>query len=278
MADLVTCRWLLANGADPSLALLDATLFLPNEGRDAQAEFEAGHIPGARFFDINLFADPETDLPHMVPAAGRFARLAGALGVGNDSRIVAYDQRGLFSAARAWWLFRLFGHTDIAVLDGGLPAWRAAGGAIETGPAATPAPLVLRPDFTAGRLRGIGDMLANVSSGAELMLDARSAGRFAATVPEPRAGMRGGHMPGARNLPFTELLAADHTMLPPDALRARLAAAGVDGSRPVVTSCGSGVTAAVLTLAMAVAGLPEGALYDGSWSEWGSRPDTPVET
>ena len=276
-APLVDAAWLLAHLADPGLVLIDATLFLPNEGRDAAVEFRAGHIPGARFFDINTFADPDTDLPHMVPAAGRFARLAGALGIGNDSFVVCYDQRGLFSAARAWWLLRLFGHERAAVLDGGLPAWRAAGGAVETGepPGATPA--VFRADLRTARMRGIGDMLDNLDSGDDLVLDARSSGRFDASVPEPRAGMRGGHIPGAHSLPFTELLTPTQTLLPPDLLRQRLLAAGVDGSRPVVTSCGSGVTACVLTLAMAVAGLPEGAVYDGSWTEWGSRPDTPVE-
>lgn len=274
---LVDAAWLLAHLADPGLVVIDATLFLPNEGRDAAAEFRAGHVPGARFFDINAFADPDTDLPHMVPAAGRFARLAGALGIGPDSFVVCYDQRGLFSAARAWWLLRLFGHERAAVLDGGLPAWRAAGGAVATGEPPGAAPAVFRVDLRTARMRGIGDMLDNLDSGADLVLDARSAGRFDASVPEPRAGMRGGHIPGARNLPFTELLTPGQTLLPPELLRRRLLVAGVDGSRPVVTSCGSGVTACVLTLAMAVAGLPEGAVYDGSWTEWGGRPDTPVE-
>jgi thiosulfate/3-mercaptopyruvate sulfurtransferase len=173
---------------------------------------------------------------------------------------------------------RLFGHDRVCVLDGGLPAWRAAGLPTETGPVPPAEPRVFTPDLRAARLRGIGDMLDNLRTGAELTLDARSAARFAAAVPEPRPGMRGGHIPGAKNLPFTELLDASGRMLPPDALRTRFAAAGVDGSRPVATCCGSGVTAAVLTLGLHVAGLPEGALYDGSWTEWGGRADTPVET
>jgi thiosulfate/3-mercaptopyruvate sulfurtransferase len=275
---LVTPQWLADHLGEPGLVVLDATLYLPNEAKDARAEFSAAHIPGARFFDINEIADPDTDLPHMVPAAGRFARLVGALGIGNDSFTVFYDQRGIFSAARGWWLMGLFGHDRAAVLDGGLPKWLREARPTEAGDPPAPAPVTFRPDFRATRLRGIGDMLTNVETGADLVLDARAAGRFNATVPEPRAGMRGGHIPGAASLPFTELLTPDVTMLPPAALRARLAAAGVDGSRPVVTSCGSGVTATVITLAMARAGLPVGAVYDGSWSEWGGRPDTPVET
>ncbi len=278
MEPLVSTEWLAATLGAPDLVVFDATKYLPNEGRDGAAEFRDAHIPGARYFDIDAIADPDTDLPHMVPSPGRFARMLGALGVGNDTRVVFYDQKGLASAARGWWMMGLFGHDRAAVLDGGLPKWRREGRAVEAGdpPPATPA--TFRPDLRAGRLRGIGDMLANVGSGAELVLDARAAGRFAGTAPEPRAGMRSGHIPGAHSLPYTELLAEDRTMLPADALRARFAQAGADGTRPVVTSCGTGVTAAILTLGMVRAGLPAGALYDGSWTEWGGRPDTPIET
>lgn len=273
---LVTTAWLEQHLADPDLIVLDATYYLPNEDRDAAAEFRTARIPGARFFDIDAIADDATDLPHMVPSPGRFARLVGALGIDSDKTLVFYDQRGVFSAPRGWWLMGLFGHDRAVVLDGGLPKWRSENRALEMGEPPLCAPATFRPDFRAARLRGIGDMLANLASGAELVLDARSAARFYAEVPEPRAGLRAGHIPGAASLPAVELLAPDGTMLPVEALRARLDAAGADGSRPVVTSCGSGVSAAVITLALARAGLPIGALYDGSWTEWGGRGDTPV--
>ena len=278
MQPLVSTAWLADELGKPDLVIFDATKYLPNEGRDGAAEFQTAHIQGARFFDIDEVADPDTDLPHMVPTPGRFAKLMSAMGVSNTSRVVFYDQKGLASAARGWWLMGLFGHDRAAVLDGGLPKWRAEGRAIETGPAKPATPTTFRPDFRAGRLRGIGDVLRDVATGEELILDARAAGRFTAAIPEPRPGMRSGHMPGAANLPYTELLNPDQTLRPAAELRARFAAAGVDGTRPVVTSCGSGVTAAILTLGLRLSGLPEGALYDGSWTEWGGRPDTPIES
>jgi len=277
MEPLVSTDWLAGELGKPDLVVFDATKYLPTESQDGMAEFLKGHIPGARFFDIDVVADQDTDLPHMVPTPGRFAKLMAEMGVSNASRVVFYDQKGLASAARGWWLMGLFGHDEAAVLDGGLPKWKAEGRPVEDGPAAAPAPGKFRPDFRATRLRGIGDMLRDVASGAALILDARANGRFTAAVPEPRAGMRSGHMPGAASLPYTELLKPDQTLRPPAELRARFATAGADGSRPVVTSCGSGVTAAILTLGLRRAGLPEGALYDGSWTEWGGRPDTPIE-
>ncbi len=271
---LVDTAWLAANLAAPDLRVFDASFYLPTEAADATALFKAGHIPGARFFDLDHVADQETDLPHMAPSPGRFERLVAALGVSDGDHVVFYDQKGLFSAARGWWLMRLFGHDRASVLDGGLPKWRGEGREMETGEPAPAAPGRFHADLRAARLRGLGDMRNNLRSGRELVLDARPAGRFAGTAPEPRPGLPGGHIPGAASLPATELLLPDQTMLPPDRLRARFAEAGADGTRTLVTSCGTGVTAAILTLGLAVAGWPEGALYDGSWTEWAGRPDT----
>jgi thiosulfate/3-mercaptopyruvate sulfurtransferase len=278
MGPLVTTEWLAAALSAPDIVVFDATKYLPNENKDGRAEFVRAHIPGARYFDIDEVADPDTDLPHMVPTPGRFAKLMAALGVSNTSRVVFYDQKGLASAARGWWLMGLFGHDNAAVLDGGLPKWAKEGRPVESGQPAAAAPAVFRPDYRAARLRGVGDVLRNVGSKAELVLDARAAGRFTGAIPEPRAGMRSGHIPGSASLPYTDLLHADGTFRAPEEVRARLAAAGATGSQPVVTSCGSGVTACRLTLGLRVAGLPEGAVYDGSWTEWGGRADTPVET
>jgi thiosulfate/3-mercaptopyruvate sulfurtransferase len=277
MGPLVTTEWLQAQLGSEGMVVFDATKYLPNEPKDGHAEFVRAHIPGARFFDIDLVADPDTDLPHMVPTPGRFARLMAQLGVGNDSRVVFYDQKGLASAARGWWLMGLFGHDQVAVLDGGLPKWIREGRPTEAGESASPAAAGFRPDFRATRLRGVGDMLRNVRTLDEQVLDARAAGRFTGAVPEPRAGMRSGHIPGSISLPYTDLLQPDGTFRPASEVRDRFRAAGVDGTKPVVTSCGSGVTACILTLGLRVAGYPEGAVYDGSWTEWGGRADTPVE-
>jgi thiosulfate/3-mercaptopyruvate sulfurtransferase len=274
---LVDTGWLAAVLGSPGLHVFDISFFLPTERRDPRAGFEAAHIPGAVFFDIEAAGDQETDLPHMVPTAGRFARLVSALGVSNGDVVVFYDQKGMFSAARGWWLMRLFGHDTVAVLDGGLPKWIADGHALETGLAPAPAAGRFLPSLRANMLRGLGDMRANLETREALVLDARPAGRFDGTVPEPRPGLPGGHIPGSVSLPASALLAPDQTFLPPDQLRARFAAAGADGTRPIVTSCGTGVTAAILALGMSLAGLPEPALYDGSWTEWASHPDTPKE-
>lgn len=276
MGPLVSTEWLAEHLGAPGLIVFDATKFLPNEGRDGGAEFTVAHIPGARFFDIDVVADPDTSLPHMVPSPGRFERLMDGMGVGNDSIVVFYDQKGIASSARGWWLMGLFGHDNAAVLDGGLPKWVREGRPVEPGiPPALPRS-AYRASFRAERLRGIGDMLT--PDDGRIVLDARAAGRFAGTAPEPRPGLPSGHMPGSTSLPSSELLATDGAMLPPAELRALFAATGVDGSRPVVTSCGTGVTATILTLGLIQAGFPQGAVYDGSWTEWASRPDTIKET
>jgi thiosulfate/3-mercaptopyruvate sulfurtransferase len=213
----------------------------------------------------------------MVPTTAQFERMIGQLGVANSSRVVFYDQKGIFSAPRAWWLMQVFGHEQCAVLDGGLPKWRAEGRPLQQAEPPAASPETYHATLNARRVRGLGDVLANVTSRRELLLDARSLDRFHARVPEPRPGMRGGHVPGSCNLPFNELLTSQHTLLSPEELRARFQARGVDENTQVITSCGSGLTAAVLSLGLTVAGLPMGALYDGSWSEWGARQDTPID-
>jgi thiosulfate/3-mercaptopyruvate sulfurtransferase len=280
MDNLVSTEWLAGQLGAPDLVVLDCTTYLPNEPGDIHTGFAAAHIPGARLFDINAIADADTDLPHMVPTAARFAKLVGALGVSNDSRVVFYDQHGLRASARGWWMMRLFGHENTACLDGGLPKWKAEGRPVETGAPKPAAAASFVPDLIARRLAGIGDIkrIVRQGGGEALILDARSKGRFDGTAPEPRAGMAGGHMPGAASLPFTDLLNPDQTMKAPHALRAIFAARGADDTRPLVTSCGSGVTACVVALGALRAGLPEPAVYDGSWTEWASRPETPKET
>lgn len=277
MDPLVTTDWLAKHLTDPDVRVVDGTWHMPQAGRDARAEFEAAHIPGAVFFDIDAIADRTTTLPHMLPSAEAFGAAVGALGIGNGQRVVVYDVRGVVSAARVWWTFRAFGHDAVAVLDGGLRKWRAEGRPVQSGsvaPARRAFTARLRPEL----IRDVEAMRANVVSRAAQVLDARSAGRFAGIEPEPRAGLRGGHIPGSLNLPYETLYRADGTLKEPDELRGAITAAGVDLGRPVVTSCGSGVTASVLALALYLVGRPDAAVYDGSWSEWGSRSDTPVET
>ena len=274
---LVTVAWLADHMGDPALVVLDATKYLPTEGKDGLAEFTRAHIPGARFFNLDEVADQDTHLPHMVPAAGRFEALMGRLGVSNASTVVFYDQKGIASAPRGWWMLGLFGHDDAYVLDGGLPAWLRCARLTEAGATVPPsAPATFRASLRATRLRGIGDMLDLPPR--TLVLDARPPGRFDGSAPEPRPGLPSGHMPGSLNLPYAALLNPDGTMLDADALRTTLVGMGADGTRPVVTTCGTGVTATILTLALRRAGLPEGAVYDGSWTEWASRLDTPKET
>lgn len=264
----------------PGLVILDATTTLPGERLDPHAVFLQRHLPGARRFDIDSFSDPDSTLPHMVPSQGRFARLIAALGVSNDSDVVFYDQTGVASAARGWWLLGLFGHDRARVLDGGLPCWEEEGRALEQGEPPPPVAGQFGARLRAGRLVGLGDMmvLSDVAAaapqrpGIARLLDARSRGRFEGSVPEPRAGLAGGHIPGAVSLPFGELLVDGRRFRPPAELRARFAEAGVHRGDQVVTSCGSGLTASVLSLGLAACDLGPGALYDGSWTEWAQAP------
>jgi thiosulfate/3-mercaptopyruvate sulfurtransferase len=277
MEPTVTTEWLAKHLDEPHVRVVDGTWHMPQAKRDARAEFEAAHIPGAVFFDIDAIADRATSLPHMLPSAAQFAASVGELGISNGHRIVVYDVRGVVSAARVWWTFRAFGHDDVAVLDGGLRKWRAEGRPLESG-GATPARVAFTARLRSELVRDVEAMRANVARRTVQVLDARSAGRFAGTEPEPRAGLRGGHIPGSLSLPYETLYRPDGTLKPPHELREAVTAAGVDLDRPVVTTCGSGVTASVLALALYLLGRRDVAVYDGSWSEWGSRSDTPVET
>lgn len=274
---LVSTDWLSNHLKDPDLRVLDGTWFMPATGRDARAEYEQAHIPGARFFDIDDISDQRSALPHMAPPVEKFMSRLRAMGVGDGHQIVVYDALGLFSAARVWWLFRLMGQENIAVLDGGLPKWQAEGRPTEDMP-----PLIRDRHMTVRRQNQMVKDVTQVASAAKLgdheIVDARAAGRFRGEEPEPREGLRRGHIPGARNVPFTDLLNPDQTLKSPDALRAVFAAAGVDLSRPVITTCGSGVTAAVLSLALERMGKSDHALYDGSWTEWGAFPTLPIAT
>ena len=273
---VVSTEWLAKELGARNLRVVDGTWHMPHLARDARAEFAQAHIPGAVFFDIDVIADHTTSLPHMLPTPEAFADAVGALGIGNGDRVVVYDVRGVVSAARVWWTFRVFGHDAVAVLDGGLRAWKTEGRPLESG-VASPARRPFEARFRPELLRDLAAMRRNLTTRAEQVLDARSRGRFAGTEPEPRPGLRGGHIPGSLNLPYETLYAADGRLLPPQALRAAIVASGVDLDRPITTSCGSGVTASVLALALHLVGRSGVAVYDGSWTEWASQPDTPVE-
>ena len=274
---LVSTEWLHAHLKDPDLRILDGSYYLPQMGRDPRAEYDAAHIPNARFFGIDDVSDHGSDLPHMVPPVEKFMSRMRAMGVGDGHQVVVYDGMGLFSAARVWWLFKLMGQNNIAVLDGGLPKWQAEGRPVEDLP-----PVIRDRHMTVRRQNHMVKDVTQVSAASKLgdyeIIDARSPGRFRGEEPEPRAGLRPGHIPGSKNVCFKDLLNADQTMKNPVEIRQIFEAAGVDFNKPAITTCGSGVTAAVLSLGLERIGKTDHSLYDGSWSEWGMFPTVPVAT
>ncbi len=274
---LVSTDWLLDHLEQPDLRIVDASWYMPDQNRNPRAEYAVEHIPGAVFFDVDEICDLDNPLPHMLPPPEKFASRMRRLGLGDGNRIVVYDGSGLFSAARVWWMFRVFGHEDVSVLDGGLPKWKAEGK-----PLADLPEMSRERHFTARAnatlVREADQIMAHLGHGHDQILDARSPSRFHAQEPEPRPGIRGGHIPGSKNVHYRTLLNADGTMLGRDALRRAFVDAGVDFNKGIVTTCGSGITAAILALGLHVLGHRRVALYDGSWSEWGGRTDLPIET
>lgn len=274
---LVSTEWLAAHLDDPDLRIIDASWHMPAAGRDARAEYEAAHIPGARFFDIDAIADSRSPLPHMAPQPELFISRLRAMGIGDGHQVVVYDNSDVHSAARVWWLFRLMGKTDVAMLDGGFAKWQAEGRPVEDMP-----PITRDRHMTVQRqaalVRDVTQVAAAAKLGDHQIVDARSAARFRGDEPEPRPGLRAGHIPGARNVPSGQLYNPDGTMKSPEELRAIFESAGVDLSRPVITTCGSGITAASLALALERLGKRDWSLYDGSWTEWGSYPDLKIAT
>ncbi|RED14017.1 3-mercaptopyruvate sulfurtransferase [Pontivivens insulae] len=275
--ELVSTDWLAAHLGAPDLRVMDASWYLPAEGRNPRAEYEAEHIPGARFFDIDEISDSASDLPHMAPPVEKFISRMRAMGIGDGHRVIVYDTAGLFSAPRVWWLFRLMGKTDVAVLDGGLPKWKAEGHPVEDD-----LPLLRDRHFTArrdaSRVRDVTQVAAQTKLAQEQIVDARSPARFRGEEPEARPGLRAGHIPNSLNVYYKDVLNADGTMKDENALRAAFEGAGVDLSGPITTTCGSGITASILALALERIGHKQVAVYDGSWAEWGMYPDLKVAT
>lgn len=275
IAPLVSTAWLAQRLGD--VQVIDATWFMPGDGRTGAQSYAEAHIPGAVFFDIDGVSDKSTDLPHMLATPEAFAQSAGALGLRRDAPVVVYDAHGLFSAPRAWWNLRVMGFGDVTVLDGGLKTWRAEGREVTAQPT-IPTPTTLAPAFDARLVRDLAAMRGLIGRTDVQIVDARAAGRFRGEAPEPRAGLKSGHMPGARNVPWSDLVTPDGTLDAPSDLRLTLKRAGVSFDTPIVTTCGSGVSAALLALAFATLGLDDVPVYDGSWTEWASQPDAPIAT